>query len=416
MDIHAGNIPIAATAPSSATNTRMAFSVVTTLFFLWGFLTCMNDILIPHLKGVFSLSYTEAMMVQFCFFSAYFMVSMPAGRLIELIGYQRGMMVGLGVAALGTLLFQPAAALPSFPLFLTGFFTLASGITVLQVAANPYVAVLGKPEGASSRLNLAQAFNSLGTTLAPMFGAALILAVTSDAGSPLQKAHAVRLPYGLLTFALVALAVLIGAFKLPKIGGGHESAETAAATHGKTAWAFPQLSWGAVGIFAYVGGEVSIGSFLVNYLADPRVAGLDHAAAGNYVALYWGGAMAGRFLGSWLLMRRAPWKVLTANAVAAMLLLVATMAASGTVAMAAVLAIGFFNSVMFPTIFTLAIRGLGALTAQASGILCAAIVGGAVVPLLQGMATDAAGLRWGFAVPLVCYAYVVVFGTRRFNR
>jgi FHS family L-fucose permease-like MFS transporter len=214
--------------------------------------------------------------------------------------------------------------------------------------------------------------------------------------------------------ALLALAVLIGSFRLPQITP--PAAVGAQDTRGKTAWAFPQLSWGAVGIFAYVGGEVSIGSFLVNYLADSRVAGLDHAAAGNRVALYWGGAMVGRFLGSWLLTKLAPWKVLTFNALAALALLVATMAASGTVAQVAVLAIGFFNSVMFPTIFTMAIRGLGTLTAQASGILCAAIVGGAIVPLLQGFATDAWGLRWGFAVPLLCYAYIVVLGTRRFNR
>lgn len=390
----------------------MAFAVVTALFFLWGFLTCMNDILIPHLKGIFELSYAQAMVVQFCFFSAYFVVSIPAGRLVERLGYQRGMIAGLGVAALGTLLFQPAAMWQSFPLFLTGFFTLAAGITVLQVAANPYVSVLGAPEGASSRLNLSQAFNSLGTTLAPMFGSAMILAVTASAVSAQEKADAIRLPYLLLTGALVALAAVIGAFKLPKI----EGVSGGNVKGGKTAWAFPQLSWGVLAIFAYVGGEVSIGSFLVSYLGAPEIAGLDHATAGHYVAFYWGGAMVGRFIGAWMLTRVEPWKVLAGNAVIAMLMLVATMLTNGNLAMWAVLSIGLFNSVMFPTIFTLAIRGLGTLTAQASGILCAAIVGGALIPVLQGLVTDSFGLQPGFLVPLACYLYVAAYSMRKFHR
>ncbi len=394
---------------SSDSGTQMAFGVVTALFFMWGFLTCMNDILIPHLKGVFDLSYAQAMMVQFCFFSAYFLVSLPAGKIVEKLGYKRGMIAGLLVAAFGTLLFQPAAIFLSFPIFLTGFFILAAGITVLQVAANPYVAVLGPARTASSRLNLSQAFNSLGTTIAPLFGSFLILGATTGAMTALEKAQSIRLPYFLLSFALIALAGAIALFKLPAI----QEAETAlgsTAADKKSAWAFPQLTWGALGIFTYVGGEVAIGSFLVNYLGESSIAGLDHASAGNYVAFYWGGAMVGRFIGSWVMTRVAPAKVLAFNATAAVALLVLTMASGGAVAMWAVLAIGLFNSVMFPTIFTLAIEGLGTHTAQGSGILCAAIVGGAVVPLLQGLLTDSVGLQQGFLVPLVCYLYIIGYG------
>jgi FHS family L-fucose permease-like MFS transporter len=262
-------------------------------------------------------------------------------------------------------------------------------------------------------LNLSQAFNSLGTTLAPVFGSALILAATTAATTAQEKADAIRMPYWLLTAALVGLAGVIAAFRLPNIEG---MSEAAGQKSGKSAWSFPQLSWGALGIFTYVGGEVSIGSFLVNYLADPSIAGLDHASAGHYVAFYWGGAMIGRFIGSWMLTRVAPWKVLAGNAVAAMVLLVATMTASGSVAMWAVLAVGLFNSVMFPTIFTMAIRGLGTLTAQGSGILCAAIVGGALVPVLQGVVSDRFGLQPGFLIPLFCYGYIVFYAIRPFHR
>ncbi|WP_432653813.1 sugar MFS transporter [Shewanella jiangmenensis] len=387
-----------------------ALTSLTTLFFMWGFITCLNDILIPHLKAVFSLSYAQAMLIQFCFFGAYFLVSVPAGVLVKRLGYQKGIVVGLLTAALGCALFYPAAAYATYGLFLGALFVLASGITVLQVAANPYVTALGPVETASSRLTLTQAFNSLGTTLAPSFGALLILSVAVGASAE-AEAEAVKLPYLLLCGMLIVLAVVFSLIKLPHVNE-HEQQDDAAVIEGKSALSHRHLVLGAIGIFVYVGGEVAIGSFLVNFLGQAHVAGLEEADAAHYIAFYWGGAMVGRFIGAAVMQKVAAGKVLGFNALMAALLVVVAMMSEGAVAMWAILAVGLFNSIMFPTIFSLALKNLGPATAQGSGILCLAIVGGAIVPLLQGVVADVAGLTISFVLPVLCYAYILFYGLK----
>src|ERR1035438_2012971 len=302
-----------AVSPESSSSYTMPLAVVTTLFFMWGFLTCLNDILVPHLKPIFDLNYARVMLIQFAFFGAYFLFSLPSAKIIDWIGYQRSMVVGLLTMGLGAFLFVPAASVPSFPLFLGALIVLAAGITCLQVAANPYVTVLGKPETASSRLNLTQAFNSLGTFLAPFFGGLLILSAAPKtmtdirAMAPdvlqayrLHEAATVKTPYVGLGIALVVLAVAIGSFRLPTIAHAqHKVGEKV----NDSIWKHPNLIFGAIAIFVYVGGEVSIGSFLVNYFGQPEIGGLTEKVAASFVAFYWGGAMVGRFIGSALLQK-----------------------------------------------------------------------------------------------------------------
>jgi FHS family L-fucose permease-like MFS transporter len=426
----AGSAPIAAPAvrsSSAGTNTSYLapLSVLTTLFFMWGFLTCLNDIIIPHLKGVFELNYAQAMMIQFAFFTAYFVVSLPAGAVVKKVGYKTGIIIGLLVAAAGCLLFYPAAGARSYAMFLGALFVLASGITLLQVAANPFVAVLGKPETASSRLTLTQAFNSLGTTIAPAIGSFLILSTAvkskleiaqmSPAAADayrLAEASSVQKPYLGLTGALVLLAVAIAAFKLPKIEGSDDVTAAGSPSTHKSAWSYRHLVLGAVAIFVYVGGEVAIGSFLVNYFKEPAIGGLTESAGAKLVSFYWGGAMVGRFIGTFTLRMFKPGKVLALHAVGSVALIALSMAASGPVALYAILAVGLFNSIMFPTIFTLAIDGLGKHTGQGSGILCMAIVGGALIPVLQGFVADAIGIHHCFIVALVCYIYIAWYGAK----
>ncbi len=398
--------------PASQRTLRKALVVVTGLFFMWGFLTCLNDILVPHLKVVFSLNYVEASLIQFVFFGAYFVMSLPAGKIVAWLGYQRGMVAGLVTAAVGTLLFYPAASLISYPYFLGALFVLASGITILQVAANPFVAALGKPETASSRLNLAQAFNSLGTTIAPQFGGWLILAGAS-AGTAvvmdkMAEAAAVKIPYLILTAALLILAIIIGNFKLPTLSAVEEDREH----HGTLmdALRVPHLSLGCIGIFLYVGAEVSIGSYLINFMST--TVGISHQNAATYVCYYWGGAMVGRFIGSALLQKiNAGW-LLGFNAVVAVVLCVFAYIAQGWFAVWAALAIGLFNSIMFPNIFTLGIRELGHLTSRGSSLLIMAIVGGAIVPVIMGYAADRFSIHHSFFVPALCYLYIVYYGFR----
>jgi MFS transporter, FHS family, L-fucose permease len=392
---------------------RRALVVLTSLFFMWGLITSLNDILIPHLKGAFALSYVQAMLIQFCFFGAYFVASFPSGYLVERLGYKRGIVVGLAVAGLGCLLFYPAAGLHQYGLFLAALFVLASGITLLQVAANPFVAVLGNPATASSRLTLTQAFNSLGTTVGPYVGAALILgAVAQGAGG----ADRVQGPYLGLAAALFLLAVVMGTIRLPVVREPATPADTPVAgavyQQHRSVWQYRHLVLGAVAIFVYVGGEVSIGSFLVNFMGHPRIAGLAPKQAGQFLALYWGGAMVGRFVGSAVMTRVKPGKVLAFNACVAIALIALAMMVAGHVAMWAMLAVGLFNSVMFPTVFTLAIDGLGPRTGEGSGVLCMAIVGGALVPVLMGALADHLGLLAAFIVPIVCYAYIVYYGLK----
>src|SRR5271170_4866274 len=302
-----------ATAPDSSSSYGAPLAVVTTLFFMWGFLTCLNDILVPHLKSIFDLNYRQVMMVQFAFFGAYFLFSIPSAKIIDWIGYQRSMVVGLLIMGLGAFLFVPAAMVPSYPLFLIALIVLATGITCLQVAANPYVTVLGKPQTASSRLNLTQAFNSLGTFLAPFFGGLLILTAAPKSMSEiramapdalqayrLHEAATAKVPYIGLGIALVLLAIAIGSFKLPKIPQAqHKVGEKV----NDSIWRHPNLVFGAIGIFVYVGAEVSIGSFLVNYFSQPEIGGMTEKVAASFVAFYWGGAMVGRFIGSGLLQK-----------------------------------------------------------------------------------------------------------------
>ena len=395
-------------------------AVVTTLFFMWGFLTCLNDILVPHLKSIFDLNYAQVMLIQFVFFSAYFLFSMPWSRIVNTIGYQRTMVTGLLTMAVGATLFIPAASAASYPLFLTALLILAGGITGLQVAANPYVDRLGKPETASSRLDLTQAFNSLGTTIAPKIGGLLILSAAPLAVEQLrqlapealhayrvQQAASVKMPYAVLTGALILLAILIGMSKLPKI-------ETAEKRSGKavndSVWKHRNLVLGAIGIFTYVGAEVSIGSFLVNYLGMPAIAGLTAKTAAGFVSLYWGGAMVGRFLGAPLLRRVKPGHLLALCAIVAATLVTVSMLVGGHLAMWSILAVGFFNSIMFPTIFSLGIAELGPLTGTGSGILNMAIVGGAILPVMQGAIADRMGLHHAFFLPVLCYLFILFYG------
>lgn len=401
-----------------------ALSVLTSLFFMWGFITCLNDILIPHLKAVFTLNYFQAMLIQFCFFTAYFIVSLPSGYIVEKIGYKKGIVTGLIIAGIGCLMFYPAAGVRSYGLFLTAFFVLASGITLLQVAANPYVTILGPPETASSRLNLTQAFNSLGTTIAPIFGSMLILTVavkSADAlatltaeelsAYQLAEAAAVQNPYVLLAVVLFMIAGVFAVIKLPVIDAVVPAeAALAGGDTRNSAWNYPHLILGAIGIFVYVGAEVSIGSFLVNFLGEKNIAGMAEADAGKYVSFYWGGAMIGRFVGFVILQRVNPGKALAAAAAIAALLVVATMLSSGSVAMWLILSVGLFNSIMFPGIFSLGVAGLGKHTGQGSGILCMAIVGGALIPLLQGYYADVIGIQKAFFIPVICYLYIVYYG------
>ncbi|NRA83693.1 MAG: sugar MFS transporter [Gammaproteobacteria bacterium] len=402
---------------SSGTTDKQTFALVslTSLFFMWGFITCLNDILIPHLKSVFSLNYTQAMLIQFCFFGAYFIVSLPAGKLVKNVGYKKGIVTGLVIASIGCALFYPAAAMQQYEVFLAALFVLASGITLLQVAANPYVTALGSSETAASRLNMTQAFNSLGTTIAPYFGALLILsAVATDVGNmteshKLAEAQAVQMPYLMLAIALLVLAAIFSAIKLPTIDAIES---TDAEPVSGSAWDHSHLVLGAVAIFVYVGAEVSIGSFLINFLGEENIAGLAESDAAKYIGWYWGGAMVGRFIGSVVMQKVPAGKVLGFNALAAVALLTIAILADGALAMWAILLVGLCNSIMFPTIFSLGVSGLGAHTSQGSGILCLAIVGGALIPLLQGVLADTLGVQLAFVLPVICYVYIAYYGVK----
>jgi FHS family L-fucose permease-like MFS transporter len=401
-------------------NYSRPLAIVTTLFFMWGFLTCLNDILVPHLKSIFDLSYAQVMRVQFAFFSAYFLFSVPWSKIVNKFGYQRTMVIGLVTMACGTFLFVPAAFVVSYPLFLMALLVLAAGITGLQVSANPYVDLLGEPDTASSRLDLTQAFNSLGTTIAPKIGGLLILSAAPLAIEQLrqmppqalhafrvQQAASVKMPYAAITFALLLLAILIAMVRLPKI----ETAVPGPGDKGNDSiWKHPNLLLGGLGIFAYVGAEVSIGSFLVNYFSLPEIAGFSARTAAGFVSFYWGGAMIGRFLGAPLLRRIKATYLLAFCAICAASLVATSMLQSGRASMWSILAVGFFNSIMFPTIFSLGVAELGPLTGNGSGILNMAIVGGAVLPVIQGVIADRVGIHHAFFIPIICYLYILFYG------
>ncbi len=409
--------------PERVASTRVALAVMSTIFFMWGLITVLNDVLIPHLKALFTLNYFEVMLVQFTFFGAYFIVSLPSGKFLAHFGYRASIIGGLIVTGLGALLFVPAATARSYPLFLFAFFVLASGITLLQVAANPYVSLLGPEKYASSRLNLAQALNSLGTALPGYFGGMLILSTAvlgaaelarlspaAQAAYKLQQAHSVQGPYLGIALVLFALALAVWLFRLPRL---ESTAETDDAHHRfADALRQPRVWLGMAAIFLYVGAEVSIGSFMINYLAMPEIGHMSEARAAGYVSLYWGGAMVGRFIGSALLTRIDTRRLLAFNAGIAALLVLTTMLTHGSVAVASVVAIGLFNSIQFPNIFTLGIEGMGALTGKVSSLLVMAIVGGAIIPPLQGLLADHIGVHHAYVLPLLCYLYIVYFGLK----
>ncbi len=399
---------------SYPSSNRHAMAVLATLFFLSGFLAALNDILIPHLKPIFSLNYAQVMLVQFSFFSAFLVFAAPSARLIALVGYQRTMVIGLLTMSAGALLFLPAADVPSFAFFMCALVILAGGITSLQVSGNPYVAVLGPPSTASSRLTLIQACNSLGSTIAPSVGGMLLL--NSPALAPtepealhryqLAQAAQVKLPYLGIAIALFILALLVARSRLPTLSH-------ASASHPESlgsVWRYRHVCFGVGAIFLAVGGEVAVGSFLVNYLTLPDIGGLSPKTAAVYVSLYWGGSLAGRFIGSAVMRLWPAPKVLGVAAVIVVTLLLTTVSSTGAVAMSSILMVGLFNSIMFPTIFTLGIAQLGPLTGKGSGVLMAAAVGGAVIPVVQGVFADVSGVQPSFIVPAICYSYVAFYG------
>jgi len=422
---------------------RSAFIVITTLFFLWGFITVLVDSLIPRLRDVFELSYFQAGLVQFAFFGAFFLLSIPAGFILSKIGYKKGIILGLSAMALGCLLFYPASSYRIFGIFLFGYFTLAGGITILQVAANPYVALLGSEEGASSRLNLSQAFNSLGTAIAPLVGASFLLSDTIKTSEEINamsessqefyyisEAATVQIPF-LLIASFIGLLVLFFLFtKLPKLL--HESPRSG---YGKL-FKNKMVMMGALGIFVYVGAEVAIGSYLVNYFLDMDLVSVisenktmsdivqlllntdlslldGKAIVGAFVVFYWSGAMIGRFIGAYLTRIIDPAKILGVFASLAIVMLITSINTQGLIAMVSILAVGLLNSIMFPTIFTLTLDGLGDLKPQASGLLCTAIVGGAIIPPFYGFLTDEIGFKLALLLLIFCYSYILYFGVKK---
>jgi len=419
----AGSSAKVSAASSGGGSYRSAFALVTTLFFIWGFLTSLNDILIPHFKDIFGLSYSQVANIQVAFFFAYAIFGFPAGKVVEWIGYQRTMVAGLFTMALGAVLFIPAADLPSFPLFLVALIILGAGMSALQVAANPYVAVLGNPETASSRLNLSQAFNSLGTTIGPPLGGYLILRgaanmvenTSSMSAAALrayqqQQAASVKFPYFIFALVLVLLGLAIALYHFPRIDTTKDFRPMKGGEKQASIWRYRHVVLGAVAIFVYVGAEVSIGSFLINYFHQSYIAALTELAASAYVAFYWGGAMVGRFIGSAVLQKVKTGHLLTLCAIVAMLLVLTSMLTFGHVAMWAILAVGLFNSIMFPSIFTLGIAEMGPLTGEASGLLVIAIVGGAIIPKLQAILIDHIGIHHAFFLPVLCYMFIAYYG------
>lgn len=394
-------------------NNSFSLAVLTALFFMMGFLTVLNDILIPHLKELFVLSYFQSSLVQFCFFGAYFITSAFFGKLIQKIGYQNGVVGGFFLAALGAILFYPAAGTHSYAIFLGALFVLASGVVLLQVTGNPFVTLLS-PSGKEARnLALVQAFNSLGTTVGPLFGALFILVSTKDLSME-QKVTSVQLPYLGIAVALIILGIFVKFFiKLPDVRITAEEISENAHDIRTSAWQYKHLVLGAIGIFCYVGAEVAIGSFLILYLMP--ILGIAESEAAKMIAYYWGGAMVGRFIGSYIMNYIKPALCLAFNAIMTIVLLVYAIIIGGEFGAYAILMVGFFNSIMFPTIFSLATNGLGRCTSQASGIICIAIVGGAIVPPIQGLIADSINLHISFIIPAICYLYILFFATKGYK-
>ncbi|RYE01876.1 MAG: sugar MFS transporter, partial [Sphingomonadales bacterium] len=383
-------------------NYRPALTLLATLFFMWGFITVINNTLLPHLRSVFELNYTQTTLIESVWFIAYFVASIPSAMLIRRIGYKKSIVLGLLAMAAGALMMVPAARIPSYEVVLVALFVIASGITLLQVAANPYVAVVGPSETSSSRLNLVQAFNSLGTTLAPLFGGYLILGRskggTSEAGITLTAAEryadaqSVILPYIIVAAVLVLLAVVIARFPLPAMGQATQRASRET-RRGLSLWSHRNLVFGVPAIFIYLIAEIGVSNLFINFVSQPDIGNITHQEASNYLFLLWGGMMVGRFLGSLLMQKIDAAKVLATFSIGAFVVMIVATFAHGPIAMWALILVGFFHSIMFPTIFTLAIKGLGPLTEEGSGLLIMAIAGGALV-IVQGWLADEYGLQW----------------------
>ena len=403
MAVGTGQVVSAPLGSAEKANYALPMLLMVTLYFSIGFITALNDILVPHFKDLFHLSNFLALLVQFCFFGAYFIMSLPCGWIINRIGYKAAIVAALAVMGSGLLLFFPASVLISYPLFLFALFVVGSGLALLQVAINPYVGALGRPETASSRLNLCGFLNSIATTLAPRVGAAFIFIAAGATAA--QLAHSVRAPYLMLAGFAFLVSILTLFVRLPSLIPTASGISGA----GGSALQFSHLRFGAGAIFFYVGAEVAVGSIMISYLGQPALGGLSHAAAAFYVSLYWGGAMVGRLIGTFALIWVRAERALAAVSLCALLLVAATIFGRGHLARYAIVGCGLFNSVMWPCIFPLSVRGLGRLTSQGSGILIMMVVGGAVVPEIQGLLADKFGYQASFAVVLLCYAYLIFF-------
>jgi FHS family L-fucose permease-like MFS transporter len=397
-----------------------ALALLATLFFMWGFISVINNTLLPHLRSVFDLSYTQTTLIESVWFIAYFVASIPSAWLIKRIGYKRAMVAGLCVMATGALMMVPAARIPSYGVVLVALFVIASGITLLQVAANPYVAVIGPPDTASSRLNLVQAFNSMGSTLAPLFGGYLILgrsvsgtsqgtaALTPD--QRLADALSVQLPYILVAIVLLALAVAIARFHFPNFGAEHIRA-TAEKRGGLSLWKHTNLIFGIPAMFMYLIAEIGVGNLFISFVSSPNIGNMTHEQASHYLFLLWGSMMIGRFAGSFLMRTIPAERVLAGAAMGAAVVMLLAATLSGPLAMWALISVGLFHSIMFPTIFTLGIRGLGPLTEEGSGLMIMAIAGGALV-IVQGWIADSYGLQSSFYLTVICELFVLFYAVR----
>ncbi len=404
-------------APPPGASYGAALTLLTSLFFMWGFITVINGTLLPHLRSVFELSYFQTTLIESVWFIAYFFASIPSAKLIERVGYQRAMVIGLAMMAGGALLMVPAAKIPSYGVTLFALFVIASGITLLQVAANPYVAVVGSPETASSRLNLVQAFNSAGATLAPLFGGYLILGrttsgtaaagVTLTPAERLADAQSVVLPYLIVAAVLAVLAIVIARFPLPAMGVATQRSAKAD-RKGHSLWAHRNLVLGIPAIFIYLIAEIGVGNLFINFVSQPDIGNLTHQQASNYLFLLWGGMMVGRLVGAFAMQKMDAGHALAIASVGAFVVMIVATFATGQAAMWALIAVGLFHSIMFPTIFTLGIKGLGPLTEEGSGLLIMAIAGGALVAV-QGVLADAYGLQWSFLLTAVCELYILFY-------
>ena len=398
----------------NSNNKRTAFIFLVTLFFMWAMLTAMNDILVPFVKELFDFGYTEAALVQFCFFGAFALMAIPAAKILERVGYRKGIVIGLALMGVGSFLFYPASIAVYYPLFLGALFILATGVTMLQVAANPYVALLGPPETAASRLNLAQGFNSVAKIIAPLLGSALILKGIQDLPQA-QQAEAVQVPYIGLAIVLFLLAGVFLFLKLPDMQDLDTAQDTPLSSDKTSIFQFPHLWLGALAIFMYVGAEVTVASFLVSFLGLEEITALKPENAGRYLSFYWGGLMVGRFLGAAILQKVKAQHLLALMSVLAMVFLVIGVISSGWTAAWAIILVGLCNAIMWSNIFTLAIDSLGRFTSQGSGILVTAIVGGAIIPLLHGVLADNVGLQVSYLLPVVAFAYILFYAMKGCN-